>query len=185
MALTSSADITIAPGSIMSAVITLSVLPPANAPYGFGKLIHPILGAFDYQYKPDEWVNVDSDVIIRPDWANTKTLTSGVNALWAGNIKDVVAEERWVQALTMPVAQLRMMIAVYTTPVDPALGYVQWAPNYSNNFIYNVIPIKLTVGDSDDIVLDDFVNLKDDADQPDGFVVRPVTFTMRLVSRVN
>jgi hypothetical protein len=55
MSLTSSSDITVVSGETMSAVISLAVLPSLAAPYGQGKLAHPILGTFEYEYKPDQY----------------------------------------------------------------------------------------------------------------------------------
>jgi hypothetical protein len=186
MSLTSSSDITVVSGETMSAVISLAVLPSLAAPYGQGKLAHPILGTFEYEYKPDQWVNVDADVVIPPVWSSTKTLSGAANVLWAGNIKDVVVEERWTQAFCMSVSQLRMMMAVWTTPVDPAQGYVQWMPTYTNDNVYNVIPVELSIGGSNELVFDDVINARQQNNLPYGVIdTPPVIFKMRIVNRVN
>lgn len=183
--LTSSSTITVASSTIMTTSTQLQVLPPYLAPNGKGKIVHPLLGAFDYEVKPDEWVNVDGDVIIPPVWSSSKTLSGAANTLWAGNIRDVVAEERWNQPLSMPITQLRIFLFIWTTPIDPAVGYVQWYPNYINNNGYNVIPLSLSAGDQDNLVFDDVVNTKDFAGNPDGWMTKPVTFKLKLVARIS
>lgn len=169
----------------MSTSIVLPVLPPLVAPFGKGKISHPTLGTFDYSTKPDQWLNVDSDVIIKPTWTSTRTLSSGANVLWQGNVKDVLVTEKWNQALAMPVSQLRMLLAIYTNPVDPSVGYCQWFPNYVNNFVYNVIPQTLSVGGSEDFVFDDIINALDQFGLPDGWISNPVTFAIKIVSKAS
>lgn len=169
----------------MATTATFPVLPALMAPYGKGKISHPIFGTFDYDVKPDQWKNVDTDILIKPVWSGSKTLTSAANTLWFGNIKDVIAEERWNQNLAMTISQLRLLNSIYTNPVDPSIGYVQWFPNYSNNNVYNVIPVDLTVADNDGIVLDDIVNAKNEHGLDDGWVTGPVILKLRLVAKVN
>jgi len=175
--LSSSASFTIADAAAQAASATLTVLPAVAAPSGFGRLIHPTLGTFDYQVKPDEWVNVDGDAIIAPVWSSTRTLGGAANALWSGYLRDVVCEERWNAAggLAMPASQLRMLIAVWSNPVDPANGYVLWYPNYATAVGFKVIPVDLTCGGKG-IALDWMANLEN-------LIDHPVVLQLRLVDR--
>lgn len=177
------------------------VIPAVGFPSGLGRIVHPVLGAFDYAYKPDEWVNVDGGgAIVAPTWASTKTLQGSAHSLWTGSISDVVCEERWgvsQQGLSMPIAQLRMLMAIWMNPVDPTVGYVQWFPNYATNVGFNVLPVDLVVGRAglstlarlsgigyQVISLDDVVNYLDAEGNNDGWVTQAVTFFMKLVSEV-
>lgn len=151
-----------------------------------GRLIHPIMGTFDYEVKPDEWVNIDKhDAIIPPLWASSRTLTSAANVLWDGVLQDVTAVERWKApgGLSMPITQLRMLMAVWTNPLDPDIGYVRWYPNYITDMGFKVLPVMLSVG-SQGVQFDDVVNYKDEDGEPIGWVTEPVTFQMKLVARL-
>jgi hypothetical protein len=198
--LTSSGTFTVAGSSEYSQVeYSGSVLPPVSYPQGNGRIIHPVLGAFDYQCKPDEWLNIDGDAVIAPTWASTKTLKGAAHSLWLGDIRDVVCEERWLgkDGLAMPASQMRMLLAIWIIPVDPTIGYVQWYPNYTTNIGYNVLPVDLVVGSAGRssmarmagvgyqvIVLDDVVNTKDIDGGLDGWITQPVTFFLKLVGRI-
>lgn len=175
----------VAGAATVQAVMELPIYPSYPQQGGRGRLIHPFYGTLDYDAKPDEWVNIDADVIIPPVWASTRTMSSAANVLWNGNIRDVVVEERWkaTGGLAMPIGQLRMMLAMWTMPVDPDVGYVQWYPNYISPYGFKVIPVNLTAG-GQGIVFDDVVNYKDDRG-PDGWMTQPVTFTLKLVDRVS
>lgn len=165
--------------------LELEIFPSFPIESGYGRLVHPILGAFDYEVKPDEWVNIDAEAVVPPVWASSRTLTSAANVLWNGNIRDVVVEERWKAAggLAMPVTQLRMLLAIWTTPVDPDVGYVQWHPNYITPVVFKVLPVALQAG-SGGVTFDDVVNYKDEEGNPIGWMTSPVTFTMKLVERL-
>lgn len=183
--LSSSSTFQIVGEAVATVELTLPVYPAWPIASGYGRLIHPDLGAFDYEVKPDEWMNIDEDAIIAPVWASTRTLTGAANALWSGNIRDVVVEERWkaLGGLAMPISQLRMLLMIWTNPVDPVLGYVRWYPNYVTQNGYNVLPVALEVGGRG-ITFDDVVNYLDADGNPDGWVTNPVTFTMKLVARL-
>ena len=182
--LTSSGSFIVVAGATpVQSIATAPILPVVSAPSGNGRLVHPTLGAFDYEVKPDEWCNVDGDLIVVPTWAYNKTLTGGVNVLWQGNIKDVVIEERWKQSMAMTISQLRLMLAVFMNPVDPASGYVQLWPNYANDNGYKVIPIGLSVG-GQGITLTDLINSKDSDGNPGGWVESSVVFTLKVAGRV-
>ncbi len=153
-------------------------------PTGVGRLVHPVLGTYDYEVKPDEWVNVDADAIVAPIWSSARTLTSAASVLWPGHLRDVVAEERWksLGGLAMPIEMLRELVAIFTTPVDPDEGYVTWSPSYHSGVVFKVLPIQLTVG-KQGMTLDDVVHYQT-VDGEDGWVTQPVTLVMRLVERV-
>lgn len=170
-------------------VVTLpvEVWPAYPVGGGHGRIVHPLLGAFDYEVKPDEWVNIDANPVIQPVWSSTRTLTSAANVLWSGHIRDVVVEERWLAlgGLAMPITQLRMLLAIWTMPVDPDIGYVHWYPNYITHLGYKVIPVMLQSGGSGGgITFDDVVNYLDEDDNPIGWMTAPVTFTLKLVDRL-
>jgi hypothetical protein len=139
--LSSTFTYTIGAGATATASTSVTVAALAASVTGRGRLVHPTLGTYDYPYSPDYWSNFDTDVIVPPEWAHTKTLTSGQNTLWQGNIRDVEVSERWQTAdLAAPLSHLRMLISMWTTPPDPTvLGYVQWSPTYTNGHTYNVV----------------------------------------------
>lgn len=165
--------------------LPIEVYPSYPVESGHGRIVHPTLGAFDYETKPDEWVNVDADAIIAPVWSSTRTLTSAANVLWKGNIRDVIVEERWkaLGGLAMPITQLRMLLAIWTTPVDPDVGYVHWYPNYITQVGFKVIPMMLASG-GQGITFDDVVNYKDEYGDPIGWMTNPVTLTLKMVERL-
>jgi hypothetical protein len=183
--ITSTATIAVVPTIALQETFEFQVLPSFPVQTGFGRLFHPTIGMFDYAVKPDEWVNIDADAIIPPVWAATRTMTGSANVLWNGNITDVVIEERWkpLGGLSMPVTQLRMLLLIWTTPVDPDLGYVNWYPTYVSPIGFKVLPVGLQVGGSG-ITFDDVANYLDGNGDPDGWITNPVTFQMKLVSRL-
>jgi hypothetical protein len=165
--------------------IPLDIAPSFPIGGGNGRIIHPILGAFDYETKPDEWVNMDADAIVAPVWASSRTLTSAANVLWAGNLRDVVVEERWkaLGGLAMPITQFRMLLSIWTTPLDPDVGYVHWFPNYVTQLGFKVLPVGLSAG-GQGITFDDVVNYKDEDGEPIGWMTAPVTLTLKMVERL-
>jgi hypothetical protein len=191
--LTSSSTFTIADKSSLLAAADFQIFPSVSYPNGNGRLVHPTLGAYDYEQKPLQWLNLDGDVLIAPTWAGTKTLGGAAVSLWKGNLADVVCEERWTGAggLAMPVAQLRALLAFFTNPVDPAVAYVQWFPNYTSPAGFNVILADLlagSVGPSSVAKLTGLgrlaVALDDAVNYGAGFVRVPVTLYLKLVSRI-
>jgi hypothetical protein len=152
---------------------------------GNGTISHPLFGTYDYEVKPDQWVNMDADAIIRPVWSSSKTLSSATNVLWSGSIKDVTVEERWTQPLSMTLRMFRVLATLYMNPIDPAVGYCTWYPNYINGHSYYVIPASLSVGDSTNFVFDDIVNTKNEYGNGNGWLTSPVTFALRLVRRLD
>ena len=166
--------------------LTLPIYPTFPTGQGRGRIVHPYLGAFDYEVKPDEWVNIDADAIIAPIWASSRTLTSAANVLWQGALRDVMVEERWkaLGGLAMPMTQMRMLMAIWTNPIDPDVGYVQWYPNYITEVGYKVLPVGLSSGGQQGLVFDDVVNYKDEDGEPIGWITAPVTFTLKIVERL-
>ena len=184
-ALKSSASYGVAAAAEELVTLPIEVFPAFPTESGRGRIIHPTLGAFDYEIKPDEWVNIDADAIIAPIWASSRTLTSAANVLWQGHLRDVVVEERWkaLGGLSMPITQLRMLLAVWTTPIDPDVGYVHWFPNYITPLAFKVLPVMLSAG-GQGLAFDDVVNYKDEDGNPIGWVTAPVTFQLKLVERL-
>lgn len=184
--LTQSTSFTIVSAPETVAELSLHVYPALTPPDGYGRIVHPTLGAFDYEVKPDEWVNIDAEAIIQPIWASARTVTSTINTLWSGVLKDVVVEERWTApgGIAMPVTQFRMLMTIWTNPIDPDVSYVQWHPNYITGVVYKVLPLSLTVG-GQGIALDDVTNYKDwDTGAPIGWVTGQVVFQMKIVEAV-
>lgn len=179
--LTSSATFTIGAGAVVIESAPLTILPAIGAATGRGRLIHPTLGTLDYPNAPDEWVNIDGDLIVAPVWASTKTLQGSANALWQGNVRDVTVSECWIQELNIPIAFLRQLLAFFQNPPDPDAGTpVQWWPNYTSPLGFQVAMTGVKVaGDSgaDGIVLDALANRS-------GWVDGKLTNTMQILGRV-
>jgi hypothetical protein len=179
--LTSSATFTIGAGAVVIESTAVTILPAIGGATGRGRLIHPTLGTLDYPNAPDEWVNIDGDLIVAPIWSSTKTLQGAANALWQGNIRDVQVAECWIQELNVTIAFLRQLLAFFQNPPDPDAGTpVQWWPNYASALGFEVAMIDVSVsGDSgaQGIVLDALANRT-------GWVDGKVTNTMRILGRV-
>lgn len=180
--LTSSATVTIGAGSAVVDSVAIPILPALGSSLGKGRLIHPTLGTLDYDHAPDEWRNVDSDVIVAPVWANSKTLVGSSNALWPGNIRDVEVEERWTQALNVSAVFFRQLMTFYQTPPDPDTDSpVQWWPNYATALGFQVAIKDVAIGDSGKgggIVLTPVLPLR-------GWVDGKVVITMQILGRAS
>ena len=124
--LTASATLTIGDASTVTESISLLVLPVAGSYEGTGRLVHPTFGTYDYERPPDEWTNLDGDALIAPIWASTKTLLGAANTLFAGNLRDVIVEERWTQPVCCLAAHLRALLPMWMNPPDPSVAYVEW-----------------------------------------------------------
>jgi len=173
--LTSSATFTIGAAATVAETATALILPVAGAGTGRGRLIHPTLGTYDYVHAPDQWTNLDGDVIVSPIWANTKTLSGGSNTLWAGDIRDTVVEERWTGQLSASLAHLRLLLAFWQNPPDPAEAYVEWYPSYANALGYKVVLLAVEVGGQG--VNLDFISRQ-------GWVTSPIALRMKVAARV-
>jgi hypothetical protein len=173
--LTASTAFTIAASSTVVADVDIEVVAVGTAGTGRGRLIHPTLGTFDYLYMPEQWINMDGDAIIRPQWQTSQTLSSGQATLWGGNIKDVRCSEVWTApgGLSMPMSMLRMLMTIFQNPVDPEVDYVQWWPSYTTTLGFDVAVVGLTVGNTD-------ITLTDTSLQ--GWCDLPVTITYQLRS---
>lgn len=172
----SSSTLTIVDSTPISESTGLTVLPLATTAPALGRLVHPTLGTLDYPYAPDEWVGVDTDIIIPPTWAYTPTLGGGANTLWAGSIKDVVCKERWTSDVSMPIPFLRTLLNFAMNPPAPEDGYVQWLPQYTNPHTYNVILQMPTSGGSE-LVLD-FLSRQ-------GWLAGVLELQLRVVNKVS
>lgn len=173
--LTSTATFTIADAATVVEEAQAIILPVASTGEGRGRLIHPTLGTYDYVHAPDEWTNLDGDVIISPIWANSKTLSGSSNTLWAGDIRDTIVEERWTGQLSSSVAHLRALLAMWQNPPDPAADYVEWWPSYANALGYKVVLIALEVGGQ--AITLSYISRQ-------GWVAAPITLRMRIAERV-
>jgi hypothetical protein len=76
-----------------------------------------------------------------------------------------------------------MLIAIWTMPLDPDVGYVQWRPNYVTDKAWKVLPVNLTVG-GQGMTFDDVINYKDIDGNPIGWVTDPVTLQFKIVEPV-
>lgn len=147
--LTSQSTFTIGDAATEAVSTQLTILPAIGAGSGTGRLIHPTLGTYDYEKCPDEWSNVDGDVIIAPIWASTKTLQGAANTLFQGHIRDTVIEERWIgEDASISLTMLRMLLSFWQNPPNPATDYVKWYPNYTNNYGYKVVLMAVDVNGS-------------------------------------
>lgn len=155
------------------------VLPIASPGDGTGRLIHPTLGTFDYETKPDLWRGFRGDIVVAPIWSSETTLAGTVNTLWDGSVEDVVVEETWVD-LAMTTGFLATLLTLWTSPPNPALGvptgFVKWFPSYDNDLGFYVIILGVEVGGQG-------VGMTPVVDQ--GWIEGPVTIRMRIVARVS
>lgn len=173
--LTSSATFSIGAAAVVTESASTLILPVASASQGRGRLIHPSLGTYDYQHAPDEWTNLDGDVLIAPIWASSKTLSGSSNTLWMGDIRDVTVEEHWTGQLSASLAHLRMLLAFWQNPPDPADAYVQWYPSYANTHGYNVLLLAVEVGGQ--AVTLNYISRQ-------GWVAAPITLRMKIAGRI-
>lgn len=173
--LTATTNFIVAGAATETDSVTLLVVAAPAAGSGMGRLIHPVLGTLDYQLAPHEWTNMDGDIIIPPVWSSTQTLGGAANTLWSGFLRDVEVEERWLpeRGLSMSMAQLRSLLAFWTTPVNPADGYVQWWPNYATELGFEVI-LKGVDVDGAPLTMNHFMKVAQ-------LVDRQVTLKMRMV----
>lgn len=174
--LTSAASWTLGAASPAAEELEIPILPAVSSTTGRGRLVHPTLGIVDYEKAPDAWSGIDTDILMPPVWASTKTLSGAANTLWRGNLRDAVAIERWLgDDLSMSIEQLRLLLAVWQNPVDPAAGYLQWWPNYSTTLGYQVMMTDVSVGGQG--VTLDYITRQ-------GWVAAPVTISYRIAGRL-
>lgn len=176
--LSASSTLTLTDGTVTVESLPVTVLPALPGGSGKGRLVHPTLGAYDYDLEPSEWTNVLGDVIIAPIWSSNLTLGGASNTVWQGTIKDVLVEERWTAqgGLAMRASQLAMLLSIWQNPPDPATSWVAWYPNYVTTQGFKVVITDLSVGDSHGIALNGYVR--------GGFVAGKVTLKMRIIDRL-
>lgn len=172
--LTASTTFSVGASSTVVESTPVIILPAVAAGSGRGRLVHPTLGTYDYAYMPDEWVNVDGDVIIAPIWASSKTLDGAANTLWQGNIRDVEVEEHWTFAVS--IEHVRSILSFWQNPPDPDDGYVSWYPNYVNGNGYQVLMLSVTIAGNG-------VQLNWIA-RRHSFVIEDLALRMRIVARL-
>ena len=176
--LSASSTFTIAGSTLTVENATITVLPALGSSIGKGRLVHPTLGVYDYAIMPTKWRNIDADAIIPPVWQSTMTLNSFANTLWAGTLRDVVVQELWGNegGLSMPIAQLRQLLAFWQNPPDPSNAYVAWYPNYCSSLGFKVVMLEVS-NQGSDVELDVY-------SQTAGFVSAPVLNKMRIAGRI-
>ncbi len=138
-------------------------------------MIHPSLGTYDYIRGPDEWMNIDGDIIIPPVWSSSKTLLGAANTLFIGDVRDVIVEERWTQGVAGELQHMRALLAMWMNPPDPAVAYVEWWPNYTSAEGFNVIFLSMTLGGQG-------ITISSLSKQ--GWVRGPLVLRMRIASRI-
>ncbi|SFM12880.1 hypothetical protein [Nitrosomonas communis] len=173
--LASQTTFTVGEASTEAVSVNITILPAIGAATGKGRLIHPTLGTYDYEYCPDEWSNIDGDAIITPIWTSSKTLNGTSNTLMMGNIRDVVVEERWTGGLSTSLEMVRILAAFWQNPPDPAIDYVKWYPNYVNANGYKVILTDLELNGQ---------GLNFDFISRQGYVTGTLVLRMRIAGRV-
>lgn len=174
--LTATGSFTVGDAATESVSISLPVIGLAGSYTGTGRLIHPSLGTYDYARAPNEWVNMDGDVIIPPIWSSSKTLLGSANSLFVGDIRDVTVEETWTQSgAAMEAAMVRMLISFWMNPPDPGVAFVQWYPTYTSELGFNVVMLDLTLKGRS-IAFDSLSHA--------GWVRGPVNLKMKIVSRI-
>ena len=177
--LTSSGIFSVGDSVLVQEQVSVPIIsaPSFGGGSGTGRLVHPTLGTYDYVMAPPEWGNMDTDAIIPPIWASTKTLTGGANTLWSGYMKDVEVYERWTGKVAMKAPQFRMFLDFWMNPPSPP-SYVEWYPSYMNGNGYQVIIVDVACGGAKGVNLDYLIF------QVDGFIKGPVVLKMRLVGYV-
>ena len=177
--ITNEATFAIGEATLTVETAEVMVLPIASPGAGAGRLIHPTLGTFDYEYSPDRWRGFHSDVVVPPVWSSVATMGGVISTLHDGSIEDVLVEEHW-DDLAITTGQLDLFNSLYQAPPDPTLGtpsgYVKWFPSYASDLGFYVILLAVDVGGGQGMDLDPLVD--------QGWVQGPVTLRMRIVARV-
>jgi hypothetical protein len=170
-------DVTSAADVIVEEVTIPIISAPLAAPDGTGKLVHPTLGTYIYEYAPTSWTNIDTDIIVKPEWMTEKVLTGQKFTLWRGYDRDVVVKEKWAAKkgdAAMLNGQIRQLLDFYQNPPTPP-SYVAWYPDYTTNLGFYVIMLSLTAG-GDGITFDYFTRT--------GMFIGEVELTMQIAARI-
>lgn len=154
--------------------VTVTVISAPVAPQGKGRLIHPTYGTYDYEIAPDEWQNLDLDILVPPVWQHDKTLTGGTSTRWAGYMRDLEVVERWLGRYAMRAQQFRMIVEMWRNP-PTAPEYVIWCPNYITANMYDVEIVSVSTGGSQGITLD-YTLL-----QGEGFIKGAMEITYKVI----
>jgi hypothetical protein len=157
--------------------VTVPIVTAPAYPGGLGRLVHPLLGTLDYEIAPDEWVNLDADILYGPVFAHTRTLRGNQSTRWQGYIGDVECTERWNGRVSMRAGQFRMLLDFWKNP--PTSGYLIWSPNYVTANSYEVDLVAVTSGGQAGVGLDYLIL------QNDGFVKGPVEAVYRVKALVD
>lgn len=177
--LTNTATLTIGAAEPEIEEVEVTVIAAPGSATGNGRLVHPTLGTLDYDNTPNEWTNIDGDVIPFPTWASAKTLKGAANTLWRADIRDVTISEKWTNevsgGLVMRMAMLRTLLAFFLNPPDPAAAWVLWYPTYTTDLSFKVLMTNLTVG-GEGITLDTIATKLD-------WATREVALTLKVVAR--
>ena len=176
--LTATTNFTILDASPVIESVQLSVVAAAGPGSGRGRLVHPTLGTLDYILPPHEWTYMAEDAVIPPIWSSQMTLGGAANTLWAGKLRDVTPEERWLPSagLSMPLDMLKSLIAFWMNPPDPLTAYIQWFPSYVSSLGFKVVITAIEVGGSPLTMSPQTVGTE--------LVEFPVTVKLRIVDRV-
>ncbi len=179
--LTASSTIAIGESTPEQESVTITVLPLAAPGEGRGRLIHPTLGTFDYEFPPDRWSGLRTDLVVPPVWAVTPTLGGAFLAQWDGSIEDVEVLEQWEDGISMKAGDLDTLLSFWQSPPDPSLGvpsgYVQWWPSYATDLGFYVAILEVAAGSGAGVETTKF-------GLDEGWVEGSTTLRMRIVARV-
>ena len=167
-----------AAGELISESVTVTVVDAPTYPGGKGRLVHPVLGTLDYDIAPDEWDNLDTNILYPPVWQHVKTLSGGASTLWSGHYTDVEVKERWLGKVAVRADQFRTMVMFWRNPPLPSAAPIIWSPNYATALSFYVIMDKVSTGGSSGVTLDYLVL------QGAGFVKGPLEITYRVLGVV-
>ena len=185
MSLSSNATFTVASSGTESANVTATVMPAVGyGSGGLGRLVHPTLGTYDYEWKPDQRVNLHGDVVYAPDWVHSKTVGGGALSVGSGKVGDPIVVERWNHGEgIVPLALVEALLLFLQNPPDIDAGsYVTWSPNYATSRTWNVAIVGLRVG-GQEVTIDTWLSEQDDG-TVDGYTLGPCELALRIISEV-
>lgn len=185
MSLNSNASFAVADSGTESANVTATVMPAVGyGTGGLGRLVHPTLGTYDYQWQPDQRVNVHGDVIYTPEWLHSKTLGASALTLASGKVQDPIVIERWNFGDGMvPLALVVALLLFVQNPTDVDAGsYITWSPNYANSRTWRVAVVGLRVG-GEQVTIDSWLATQNDG-TVNGYTVGPCELALRIISEV-
>jgi hypothetical protein len=184
MPISSSTTVTVAAQDPLSLEVSATVQPPVavGEEDGSGRLVHPTLGVYDYEYPPTDTEGFDGDVCVGPIWTHTPTLEGAIDAMWPGHIRDALVLERWMAGITNkgdeggigpPISVLRALWAFFANPpADPIANPVIWSPTYATTRSYRVVIVGVRSGGEGYRVDRQLLRLFDHAPPPVELVLR-------------